>query len=91
MAERGWRKRGASDTWQDTYQNGCFSPKIEIGVKPGKGDVRIALRNGERLFVESKKIKGGKKFLVHFSVVPRKAIRSFLICQILKIKIHKLF
>lgn len=60
LAERGWRKRGASDTWQGTYQNDCFSPKIEIGAKPGKGDVRIALRNGERLFVESKKIKGGR-------------------------------
>ena len=59
LAERGWRKCGASDAWQGTYQNDCFSPKIEIGTKPGKGDVRIALRNGERLFVESKKIKGG--------------------------------
>ena len=59
LAERGWRKCGASDTWQDTYQNSFFSSRITVCSKSGVGDVKVLFQNGECFHVESKKIKRG--------------------------------
>ena len=61
MREHGYRKCGVEDgRWQGTYENPAFSTRILISSEPGKGDVKILLEDGNVLYIESKKIRGGK-------------------------------
>ena len=45
--------------WQGIYQNTNYAPRIIVSSKPGVGDVVIALNDGKKLFIESKKFKSG--------------------------------
>ena len=48
-----------SHRWQGAYCSSPSSPKIIVSSLPGTGDVIIKLKDGNTLFIESKKIKKG--------------------------------
>ena len=48
------------EKWQGTYKLDGYEPQIIISSIPGEGDVVIALDNGRKLLVESKKGKDNK-------------------------------
>lgn len=60
LREQGFEKtEGEPGRWQGTYRSARYGPGIRISSQPGIGDVRVALRDGRTLYVESKKIRGG--------------------------------
>ena len=59
MRENGYIKCDKSDKWQGEYVNEKYASRIVISSRSGEGDVRIALTDGNILYVESKKFKSG--------------------------------
>ena len=60
MRQSGYMKcDGDNFRWQGEYQADTSLPKIIVSSKPGIGDVTITLKDGKKLYVESKKFKGG--------------------------------
>ena len=56
----GCRKVVSDDRWQGIYEVEGYKEKIEIVSNSGIGDVRVHLKNGKILYVESKKGKANK-------------------------------
>ena len=56
----GCRKVGSDGRWQGIYEVDGFKEKIEFVSSSGIGDVRVRLRNGQLVYVESKKGKSNK-------------------------------
>ena len=60
MREHGYLKcDDNSMRWQGKYQKSGYETCVNICSTSGIGDVVIALNNGEKLFIESKKFKSG--------------------------------
>ena len=51
---------GDADRWQGVYDVEGYEQKVIIDSRPGEGDVVIRLPDGNRLYVESKKVRKGK-------------------------------
>ena len=60
MGEQGYVKcDGEDERWQGVYRSPNYHQRIIVSSKPGVGDVRIALKDGTYLYIESKKVKNG--------------------------------
>jgi len=60
MKENNYEKCGEDDgRWQGEYRHPDFLPRIVVVSRSGEGDVNIILKDGTRMFVESKKIRSG--------------------------------
>ena len=60
MRNHGYFKIDAeTNRWQGEYQNPNYSQRIIVCSKSGIGDVKITLKDGKTLYIESKKFKNG--------------------------------